>query len=253
MRRRNSGTRGVRDSTRWVELLVCRNLDFFLVHAIQYCSTYSNQTSPSYPKADSDSPRSLNTRLSIWHKRSTPDLHHKSPSSLPATPLLPKMASTIPIEPANGVNPEEKPFDFESLKAHGTREDLWMLLHDKVYNVTKFIDEVGHYRPHGQLLLATGISSEGSEADVPISAAPGRGRGDDGRSWYVSLPQHEQTGPFLFKWPDPSLRFRIALTKVRLQDGTRLRRLRMWATPTRRERCYRRCLLGNSMARWVTI
>jgi len=92
----------------------------------------------------------LNTRLSIWHKRSTPDLHHKSPSSLPATPLLPKMASTIPIEPANGVNPEEKPFDFESLKAHGTREDLWMLLHDKVYNVTKFIDEVGHYRPHGQ-------------------------------------------------------------------------------------------------------
>jgi hypothetical protein len=37
---------------------------------------------------------------------------------------------------------ESHPYTLETLKAHGTREDLWMLLHGKVYNVTKFLDEV---------------------------------------------------------------------------------------------------------------
>ena len=55
------------------------------------------------------------------------------------------MASTIPVETVNGhvTEPEEKTYTIEHLKEHGKRESLWMLLHDKVYDVTKFIDEVG--------------------------------------------------------------------------------------------------------------
>lgn len=37
---------------------------------------------------------------------------------------------------------ESHPYTLQTLKAHGTREDLWMLLHGKVYDVTKFLDEV---------------------------------------------------------------------------------------------------------------
>ena len=54
------------------------------------------------------------------------------------------MASTIPIEPVNGVtHAEDKSLNLDSLKEHMSRESLWMLLHDKVYDVTKFMDEVG--------------------------------------------------------------------------------------------------------------
>ena len=58
------------------------------------------------------------------------------------------MASTIPIEPVNGVTKaEDKSLNLDSLKAHVSRESLWMLLHDKVYDVTKFMDEVGDDAP----------------------------------------------------------------------------------------------------------
>lgn len=55
------------------------------------------------------------------------------------------MASTIPVEkpaqaPASAG--EGSAYTLESLKAHGTRESFWMLLHDKVYDVTAFLDEV---------------------------------------------------------------------------------------------------------------
>lgn len=43
------------------------------------------------------------------------------------------------------------PYTLETLKAHGTREDLWMLLHGKVYNVTKFLDEVSPRKGSGHL------------------------------------------------------------------------------------------------------
>lgn len=59
------------------------------------------------------------------------------------------MASTIPVtdvsSTANGsaesTGESSHPYTLDTLKQHGTRDDLWLLLHDKVYNVTKFLDE----------------------------------------------------------------------------------------------------------------
>jgi hypothetical protein len=60
------------------------------------------------------------------------------------------MASTIPDaaqQPqSNGETLAKKeegsPYTLEGLQAHNTRESFWMLLHDKVYDVSKFLDEV---------------------------------------------------------------------------------------------------------------
>ena len=37
---------------------------------------------------------------------------------------------------------KEHPYTLKTLKEHNKRGDLWMLLHGKVYDVTKFMDEV---------------------------------------------------------------------------------------------------------------
>jgi len=37
------------------------------------------------------------------------------------------------------------PYTLETLKAHNTRDDLWLLINGKVYDVTKFMDEVCDY------------------------------------------------------------------------------------------------------------
>ena len=54
------------------------------------------------------------------------------------------MASTIPVETVNGHvdAADEKVITIEVLKDHGTRDSMYMLLHDKVYDVTQFMDEV---------------------------------------------------------------------------------------------------------------
>ena len=59
------------------------------------------------------------------------------------------MASTIPVEPvSNGssspsTGEDDKRITMEKLKEHTTRDSMWLLLHDKVYDVTRFLDEVG--------------------------------------------------------------------------------------------------------------
>jgi cytochrome b involved in lipid metabolism len=52
------------------------------------------------------------------------------------------MASTIPVEPVSAGETSSGGYTIEQLKEHGTRESFWMLLHDKVYDVTAFLDEV---------------------------------------------------------------------------------------------------------------
>ena len=52
------------------------------------------------------------------------------------------MASTIPVTPVNGDASSPQEYNLDGLKAHNTRESLWMLLHDKVYDITQFMDEV---------------------------------------------------------------------------------------------------------------
>jgi hypothetical protein len=52
------------------------------------------------------------------------------------------MASSVPVTTGTGTGADEKAYTLESLKEHSSRESLWMLLHDKVYDVTRFMDEV---------------------------------------------------------------------------------------------------------------
>lgn len=35
-----------------------------------------------------------------------------------------------------------KKFTIAEVKEHNTPDDLWLIIHDKVYNVTKFLNEV---------------------------------------------------------------------------------------------------------------
>ncbi|KAK9474083.1 putative cytochrome b5 [Dipodascopsis tothii] len=43
----------------------------------------------------------------------------------------------------------EKTFTYADIESHKTRDDLWMVVHGKVYDVTKFVDE----HPGGEEVL----------------------------------------------------------------------------------------------------
>lgn len=40
-----------------------------------------------------------------------------------------------------------KEFTIAEVAAHNTREDLYMIIHDEVYDVTKFVAEVSFFIP----------------------------------------------------------------------------------------------------------
>lgn len=50
---------------------------------------------------------------------------------------------------------ESHPYTLETLKQHTTRDDLWLLINGKVYDVTKFMDEVSSPQARAQLGRAT--------------------------------------------------------------------------------------------------
>jgi hypothetical protein len=86
------------------------------------------------------------------------------------------MASPVPVPAPSAPASEEKVFTLEQLKEHGTRESLWMLLHDKVYDITKFMDEVSS---NAEVIGATG-------ARTPSRSVGRRGWGQEaGRSGEV--------------------------------------------------------------------
>jgi hypothetical protein len=60
------------------------------------------------------------------------------------------MASTIPVEPVTNTDGDSG-FTIETLKEHGSRESMYMLLHGKVYDVTKFLDEVSGSSSYDEL------------------------------------------------------------------------------------------------------
>lgn len=61
----------------------------------------------------------------------------------PARTADPSAYSGPDVGAESGSKQEEKLlYTFETLAQHNTREELWMLLHDKVYDVTAFMDEV---------------------------------------------------------------------------------------------------------------
>ncbi|WVQ94419.1 hypothetical protein IAU59_001498 [Kwoniella sp. CBS 9459] len=65
----------------------------------------------------------------------------------------PAEASTAPVQP-------EGTYSLAQLKEHNTRESLWMLLHDKVYDITAFMDE----HPGGDEVLVEEAGRDATEA-----------------------------------------------------------------------------------------
>ena len=45
---------------------------------------------------------------------------------------------------SEGASGELKKYSWEEVKQHDTSQSAWVVLHDKVYDVTKFLEEVRH-------------------------------------------------------------------------------------------------------------
>ncbi|KAJ1503210.1 hypothetical protein HMI54_008322 [Coelomomyces lativittatus] len=53
-----------------------------------------------------------------------------------------------------------KVFDMETVKAHATRSDVWITIHNKIYNVTSFIEE----HPGGEEVILELAGNDATEA-----------------------------------------------------------------------------------------
>ncbi|EIW69133.1 cytochrome b5 [Tremella mesenterica] len=86
------------------------------------------------------------------------------------------MASQIPVSapPSGGTDTDGaiKTYTMEQLKEHGSKESLWMLLHDKVYDVTRFMDE----HPGGDEVMLEEAGRDATEAFEDV------GHSDEARS-----------------------------------------------------------------------
>ncbi|ADV25287.1 cytochrome b5 [Cryptococcus gattii E566] len=80
----------------------------------------------------------------------------------PASPVAADAARTADPSAYSGESTQEKKllYTFETLAQHNTREELWMLLHDKVYDVTAFMDE----HPGGDEVLLEEAGRDATEA-----------------------------------------------------------------------------------------
>ncbi|WWC68990.1 uncharacterized protein I206_102926 [Kwoniella pini CBS 10737] len=68
-------------------------------------------------------------------------------------------SSSNSIQNEKSIQPEGT-YSLEQLKEHNTRESLWMLLHDKVYDITAFMDE----HPGGDEVLIEEAGRDATEA-----------------------------------------------------------------------------------------
>ncbi|KAJ9092899.1 hypothetical protein QFC21_006611 [Naganishia friedmannii] len=68
----------------------------------------------------------------------------------------------VPVSPAapGASASSTKTFTIEDLKQYGTREKFYMLLHDKVYDVTKFLDD----HPGGDEVMLEEVARDATEA-----------------------------------------------------------------------------------------
>ncbi|PYH57072.1 cytochrome b5-like heme/steroid binding domain-containing protein [Aspergillus niger CBS 101883] len=55
---------------------------------------------------------------------------------------------------------DAKEFTFQEVSAHNTKKDLYMVIHDKVYDCTSFVDE----HPGGEEVLLDVGGQDGTEA-----------------------------------------------------------------------------------------
>ncbi|GFZ42845.1 Cytochrome b5 [Saitozyma sp. JCM 24511] len=96
------------------------------------------------------------------------------------------MASSVPVPTATGTGADEKTYTLESLKEHSSRESLWMLLHDKVYDVTRFMDE----HPGGDEVLLEEAGRDATEAFEDV------GHSDEARAMLPKMLLGEFKGEF---------------------------------------------------------
>ncbi|EJT47101.1 hypothetical protein A1Q1_04175 [Trichosporon asahii var. asahii CBS 2479] len=62
------------------------------------------------------------------------------------------------------VSASPKVYTIEDLQQHKTREDCWVLISGKVYNVTKFLDETDEQHPGGDEVLIEEGGRDATEA-----------------------------------------------------------------------------------------
>ncbi|KAL0638738.1 hypothetical protein Q9L58_002162 [Maublancomyces gigas] len=73
---------------------------------------------------------------------------------------------------------ETKPYyTLDEVKEHQTKKDLWMILHDKVYSVSSFVDE----HPGGEEVLMDVAGQDATEAFEDV------GHSDEARELLVGL------------------------------------------------------------------
>ncbi|ORX36403.1 putative cytochrome b5 [Kockovaella imperatae] len=80
------------------------------------------------------------------------------------------MASTLNVESPIGASSsgDDKRITLDQLKEHTTRDSLWLLIHGKVYDVTKFRDE----HPGGDEVLVEEAGHDATEAFDDIGHSP---------------------------------------------------------------------------------
>ena len=105
-------------------------------------STYLDRTSYiAFIDHQAFSSSLVNCQNDAYLKMSTDETYADAAKAAPATDNVivdgPE-GSDAAAAPAE----KEHPYTIKTLKEHNKRGDLWMLLHGKVYDVTKFMDEV---------------------------------------------------------------------------------------------------------------
>ncbi|TYJ54664.1 hypothetical protein B9479_004698 [Cryptococcus floricola] len=89
----------------------------------------------------------------------------------------------VPAEGAEGAEgadapvEEKKLYTLETLAEHNDRESLWMLLHDKVYDITAFMDE----HPGGDEVLVEEAGRDATEAFEDV------GHSDEARDMLLKM------------------------------------------------------------------
>lgn len=69
---------------------------------------------------------------------------------------------------------ESKEFTLQEVSGHNTKKDLYMVIHDKVYDCTSFVDEHPYvesssYLPLPRTLLLSCLQSTDSDRDPPFA------------------------------------------------------------------------------------
>jgi len=97
------------------------------------------------------------------------------------------MSSDDKVIESEANNESPKVYTLEEIAEHNKKDSCWMVIHDKVYDVTKFLDE----HPGGEEVLLDSGGADGTESFEDV------GHSTDAREmmldYYIGeLPEHEK-------------------------------------------------------------